>query len=44
MGMSKAPREHDADAESAKRAQVDAMRFAWLAAILAAGAVLWLTA
>jgi hypothetical protein len=42
MGTSKPQREHDA--ESARRAETDAMRFGWLAAILAAAAVLWLTA
>ena len=42
MGTSKAHREHDA--ESARRADSDAWRFSWLAAILAAAAVLWLTA
>jgi len=42
MGTSKAHREHDA--ESARRAETDARWFGWLAAIVAAGAVLWLTA
>jgi hypothetical protein len=42
MGRSKAQREHDA--QSAKRAEIDATRFGWLAAILAAAAVIWLAA
>jgi len=42
MGRSNSPREHDA--ESAKRAKIEAMRFCWLAAILAAAAVIWLAA
>ena len=42
MSGSKAQREHDA--ESARLAEIDAMWFAWFAAILAAGAVIWLAA
>ena len=42
MRRSKAQREHDA--ESARLAEIDAMWFAWFAAILAAGAVIWLAA
>jgi hypothetical protein len=41
MSRGRPQREHDA--ESARLAEIDAMWFGWLGAIVAAGAVLWLT-
>jgi hypothetical protein len=37
-------RTNEIDAEAARRADADARRFGWLAAIRAAAAAIWLTA